>query len=99
MYVINGVAYASEKQDKVLVKSVKALDDMIMLITFSTGEQRVFDASYLLEYPAFAPLCDEGVFENAKVEYGVVVWNDGKIDIAPETMYDKSYKYETVIGE
>jgi len=97
MYIMNGIAYAAEKQDNIEVKSVKALDDMIMLVTFSTGEKRVFDASYLLEYPAFIPLKNEKVFKSAKVEHGVVVWNDGEIDIAPETMYEKSYEYESVV--
>ena len=96
MYVVNGIAYAAEKQENIEIKNVKALDDMILLVTFSTGEQRVFDASYLIEYPAFAPLKDETIFKSAKVEYGVVVWNDGEIDIAPETMYEKSYEYESV---
>lgn len=97
MYIMNGIAYAAEKQENIEIKSVKALDDMILVVTFSTGEQRVFDASYLLEYPAFTPLKDEDVFKSAKVEYGVVVWCDGEIDIAPETMYEKSYKYEPVV--
>ena len=33
------------------------------------------------------------IFKNAKVEYGVVTWADGEIDIAPETMYENSYEY------
>jgi hypothetical protein len=96
MYIKDGIAYAGEKQENIEVSSVKVLDDLIMIVTFSTGEERIFDASYLLEYPAFASLKDEKIFKNAKVEYGVVVWNDGDIDIAPETMYKKSYKYESV---
>lgn len=54
----------------------------------------MFDASILLKYPAFAPLKDEAVFKSASVEYGVVVWNNGDIDIAPESIYEQSYAYE-----
>lgn len=94
MYIIDGIAYAGKMTENIKVKEIKTLDDMIMLVTFSTGEQRLFDAEYLLEYPAFASLKDEKIFRNAKVEYGVVVWNDGDIDIAPETMYQKSFQYD-----
>ena len=54
----------------------------------------MYDASQLLEYPAFQPLKDDGVFRDVRVEYGVVTWLDGDIDIAPETMYQNSYAYE-----
>lgn len=93
MYIINGIAYARERTDDIEVKEIKVLDDLIMIVTFSTGEQRLFDASCLLTFPAFEELLDERVFKTAKVEYGVVVWKNGEIDIAPETMYEKSYEY------
>lgn len=94
MYIINGIAYAGEPVRDMKITAVKPLDDMMMLITFSTGETRLYDATQLLEYPAFQPLRDESVFRSAKIEYGVVTWLDGDIDIAPETMYQNSYAYE-----
>ena len=45
MFVLNGIVYASEKRNDIEVISVKPLDDMIMILTFSTGEQRLFDAT------------------------------------------------------
>ena len=96
MFIVNGIAYANEKTDNIEITSVKPLDDMMMIVTFSSGEKRLFDASALLKYPAFAPLNDEAVFKNACIEYGVVVWNDGDIDIAPESMYAQSYPYEEI---
>ena len=62
------------------------------------GEQRLFDASCLLEFPAFKPLEQEEIFKSATIEYGVVVWNDGETDLAPETMYEKSYAYEPYVA-
>lgn len=41
---------------------------------------------------------DEKIFKSAKIEYGVVVWNNGDIDIAPETMYQISYAYEEMMA-
>ena len=94
MFVSNGIAYAGTRAEEVLVRSVKPLDDMMMIVTFASGEKRLFDATCLLAYPAFQPLRDETIFKSAQVEYGVVTWMDGDIDIAPEMMYEKSYEYE-----
>lgn len=97
MYILNGIAYAQEKTDNIKIKEIKVLDDLIMIVTFSTGEQRLFDATCMLEYPAFKVLESEEVFKTANVEYGVVTWNNGDIDLAPETMYEKSYAYEPMV--
>ena len=94
MFIANGIAYAGTRAEEMQVRSVKPLDDMMMIVTFASGEKRLFDATCLLEYPAFQPLRDESIFQSAQVEYGVVTWMDGDIDIAPETMYEKSYAYE-----
>ena len=97
MFIINGIAYAREKKENIKVKDIKVLDDLIMIVTFSTGEQRLFDATCMLEYPAFKALENEQIFKSANIEYGVVTWDNGEIDLAPETMYEKSYAYEPIV--
>ena len=94
MYIVNGIAYAGEREQEPSVREVKPLDDLMMIVTFDSGEKRLYDATQLLAYPAFQPLRDERIFKNARVEYGAVTWDDGKIDIAPETMYENSFAYE-----
>ena len=42
----------------------------------------------------FAKLADEKIFNNPVIRYGVITWDNGKIDIAPETVYRDSYPYE-----
>ena len=96
MYIENGIAYAGTPAKEIRVRSVKPLDDMMMILTFTSGERRLYDATQLLEFPAFQSLRDEKVFKSAAVEYGIVVWNDGEIDIAPETMYANSYVYNEI---
>jgi len=96
MYIVNGIAYASEFNEEVEVADVKILDDYMMIVHFSTGEMRLFDATSLFKYPAFKPLEDETVFKGAVVEYGVVTWKNGEIDFSPETMYRDSYTYEAL---
>lgn len=94
MYIINGVARAGTEDSEKLVTAVDPLEDMMMIVTFASGERRLFDASQLLAYPAFQPLRDEAVFRAASVEHGAVTWDNGEIDIAPESIYASSYAYE-----
>lgn len=94
MYEIDGICYAGEKTPDIEVSSIKILDDGILLVKFSTGETRLFDVTCLLSSgPAFAPLAIEENRKSAKITYGFVSWMDGQIDLAPETMYEKSYSY------
>ena len=93
MYVIDGVAYAGEPVDGIEVASAKVVNELSMLVTFSTGETRLFDAMPLLEMPAYAPLSDPSTFCGFSVERGVLCWLDGEIDIAPDAVYAMSYSY------
>jgi hypothetical protein len=95
MFVWNGIVYGEQPTEAIRVASVKPLDDMIMLITFTTGETRLFDAT-VLNGVAFEPLKDEAVFKEAVVDHGVVTWMDGEIDCAPEFMYKYSYEYSMI---
>ena len=94
MYIVNGIAYAGTAVQDMRVSTVKPLDGMMMLVTFASGERRLYDATQLLAYPAFRPLEDEAVFRAACVDHGAVTWMDGDIDIAPETMYATSLPYD-----
>ena len=88
MYIIDGIAYAGEPSATIKVVSVRTLNDYTLWLRFSTGETKTFDFKPLLSAPCFLPLKDESVFEQAYVDYGVVVWCDGEIDIAPEKLYN-----------
>ena len=93
MYIVNGIAYAHNEANEIEIQNIKPLPDMMMVLTFSSGEKRLFDGTKLLQYPAFKPLSDETIFMSATVEQGVVTWCNGEIDIAPEIMYRDSYEY------
>lgn len=94
MYIKNGVCYAGELQEGIKVTAAKPLRGGVLLVTFSTGEQRLFDVT-ALQGPAFAPLADEKVFSHPVLFHGALTWNDGAIDIAPETVYRDSIAYES----
>lgn len=87
MYIINDIAYAGEPPPMLKIKSVRPLGDYRLWVCFSTDETKIFDFKPLLGDPVFIPLKDKAVFEQVYVDYGVAVWNDGDIDIAPEKLY------------
>lgn len=96
MYMLDDVIYAGEPVQDLKVENVRVVNDLCMLVRFSTGETRLFDASELLAMPAFAPLKNKKTFENFSIERGVLTWDSGAIDLAPETLYEKSHRYEAI---
>lgn len=90
MYVIDGIAYAGEPVPQITAVAVRSLSDYKLWLRFSTGEERIFDCAPLLKLPAYAPLEDTVAFNSVYVDCGVPTWCDGKIDIAPETVYARS---------
>ena len=96
MYIKNDICYAGRLEQGIKVTEAKPLRGMMMLVTFSTGETRLFDAS-ALKGSAFKPLEDEKVFNSPVLFHGVITWNNGEIDIAPETVYAESYAYDSAV--
>lgn len=92
MYIIDDVCYAGEATPDIKVKEATMLRGGMLLITFSTGEQRLFDTT-LLTGSAFELLKDEKTLADFTIFHGVMTWLNGEIDIAPETMYVESYPY------
>lgn len=71
------------------VVKVKASQDYRLHLEFENGEKRIFDMSPYLDKKPFVHLKRLPLFAMASVDYGTVVW-PGNIDIAPETLYDRS---------
>lgn len=71
------------------VRSVEAFSGYALALTFNSGERRHFDIRPYLRYPVFRRLENPGYFALARVDYGAVTWR-GDIDIAPETLYERS---------
>ena len=92
MYIKDGICYAGELEPEIKVVEAHPLYDGMMIVTFSTGEKRLFDTTKL-KGPAFTPLKKERIFKNPTISHGVITWDNGKIDISPEAVYEYSYKY------
>ncbi len=71
------------------VAKVEARPDYKLFLEFENGEKRVFDMAPYMDKKPFLQLKGSPLFGKASVDYGTVVW-PGNIDIAPETLYDRS---------
>ena len=94
MFIVNDICYAGKMENGIRITEVKPVRGGILLVTFSTGEKRLFDTT-LLKGEAFEPLKREEIVNHPVLFHGVITWNNGEIDIAPETVYRDSYVYES----
>lgn len=72
--------------------AVRYLHDYLLLVTFSNGEKKLYDAKDDIYTGVFKKLQNKAFFSQARIERGSVVWNDD-IDIAPEALYVESAAY------
>lgn len=99
MYIVDGIAYAGDGKPVLRVTGVRPLNDFRFRTRFNNGEARVFDFKPLLKMPGYAPLSNIDTFKDVYIDYGVPVWNNGDIDIAPEYLYENGVSdLETKIG-
>lgn len=64
-------------------------DDFTLELWFDTGDHRLFNARPYLNKGIFVQLQNPQRFKQAYVALDTVCW-PGEIDIAPETLYDRS---------
>jgi len=64
-------------------------NDYVLEVWFNTGEHRLFNARPYIEKGIFKQLQDINLFKQAFVSLDTVCW-PGDLDIAPETIYDRS---------
>ena len=92
MFEENGILYADSSKELLKIQDAKVIGSKVLLLTFSSGEKRAFDAT-VLKGNVFAPLNDPAIFNNFKIVHGVITWMNEDIDCAPEYMYEHSHAY------
>jgi len=85
-YICGGSPEAP-RLDVISVAAVKPLDGYRLWLKFEDGAERIYDVAPDLDGPAFQPLKNKSIFDSVYLQYGATVWQDGEIDIAPETLY------------
>ncbi|NOT17571.1 MAG: DUF2442 domain-containing protein [Sulfuriferula sp.] len=76
-----------------LVTHAVPREDFTLELWFNTGDHRLFDASPYLTQGVFTRLQDINLFKQAFVALDTVCW-PGDLDIAPETLYDRSLPFD-----
>ena len=67
------------------------LQDYKIALAFKDGKQDAVDlAEYLGKNDVFKAFEDITFFKGFRIEYGTLVWGDGSVDLAPETLYRKA---------
>ena len=93
MYIVDGIAYAGEPKshsELPRIISIKPLANYQLQLHFKDGAKKIYDCSHLLDKPLYQPLRNTEMFNGVYLDFGVPTWNDGQIDIAPETLYANS---------
>jgi len=94
MYEHDGIMYAGDVNKNIIkVVGFKYLYGYKLLLTFSTGEKKVYDVEPLLKLPVFQPLADIEIFKDIQLIFNTISWLDESVDIAPETLYNNSVPY------
>jgi hypothetical protein len=71
------------------ITDVKPLEEFNLLLTFENGKQGVFDVKPYLDKGVFKALKNVKMFNSVRVAFRSVAWGNN-IDIAPESLYEKS---------
>jgi len=71
------------------VTAVSPMEDYMLHLVFTNGEERIFDAKPLLPIAAFVSLQNKQIFEAVKTAYGSILW-PSDIEYCPDTLYTES---------
>ena len=90
MIEIDDIVYAENPRPELIrVKYVKPLDNYKLFLTFTNGNQKVYDMSEQIKKDVFLSLQDTSLFNRAYIEHGTVTWNDD-LDMCPDELYYNS---------
>jgi hypothetical protein len=91
MFEKDGYVYGGTPQAPVLdvihAVAVRPMEGYQLWLKFTDGAEKIFDFKPHLTGSVFQPLKDKKIFDSVYLQYGTTVWQDGEIDIAPETLY------------
>lgn len=68
--------------------SAEYIGEYRLRLTFNDGVVKIFDAKELVLKPLYKSLQSLDVFQKFELDGWTVSWDNGKIDIAPEYLYE-----------
>ena len=77
--------------DLIWITSAKYLDGYRLQLTFNNGEVKIFDGKDIVaNNPLFRSLQTITTYKDFALDGWTVSWQDGKLDLAPEFLYENS---------
>lgn len=73
------------------VKTVQAIDNYNLILTFENGEKRLFDMNPYLDKEIFKALRDISKFNSVRLSFDTIEW-ENEADLDPEFLYEYSTK-------
>ena len=86
----DGWCYAENQEPMLAITAAENLGAYKLKVHFNTGDERIFDGRILLSAEVFAPLADEKIFADYKLDCETLTWLGGEVDIAPEFVLEHS---------
>jgi hypothetical protein len=77
------------------VTKVKPVINFQLELTFSNGEEKVFDMKPYLNTGRFIQLKNEAMFASVLCTMGSIQWQNG-LDLCPDTLYEDSVPYNKI---
>ena len=75
------------------IKSVQAIPNYNLILTFQNGEKRQFDMNPYLTIGIFQELRDIAKFNTVRISFDSIEW-ENEADLDPEVLYQQSKKIE-----
>ena len=76
------------------ITKVIPTDDYKLILSFDKQEQRIFDATPILNFGKFSELQDLETFKKVHISFDTIEWDNG-LDLDPEYLYEKSKAMRT----
>ena len=82
-----------------IIKAVY-VDEYRINLKFKNNKTGIVNLSdYISSAEVFHDLKSLDNFKKFSIDYGTLTWNNGEIDIAPETLYEKATSEKIVFGD
>lgn len=76
------------------IVNISATDDYFIIAEFENCVKKKINFKEYLKSQAFLPLVNIDLFKAVSLYYGIPVWLNGKIDIAPEFIYENGVEID-----
>ena len=97
-YEIDGIVYAGNQKPMPTIIWAEYRGNHVIRAAYATGEIVDVDFSKHFTGPALEPLRNEEILKSFDYSLGFLQWEDGEIDVDPETMFEVGQLIEPAVS-